>query len=201
MQAPQRMHFRECQKSGMPSRRLRPLSTSTMCSSPSSPRSSEMGSVLSERGSFRTSGEQPQKDAHVFHTRDQLFNADACNMERWHRSPDIGVSFVGADHERARFGDREIAACHARSRGQKPWTRVVSHHFGQKMWVIVMRIGTDGAREHLSYVLPRFVDGGEDNMAGWLAIELLDSFTQIRFDDLDAAPFQKGRHLTLFLEH
>ena len=34
MQAPQRMHFSECQKSGNPSRRLRPLSTSTMCSSP-----------------------------------------------------------------------------------------------------------------------------------------------------------------------
>ena len=59
------------------------------------------------------------------------------------------------------------------------------------MWVIVMRIGTDGAREHLSYVLPRFVDGGEDNMAGWLAIELLDSFTQIRFDDLDATILQE----------
>src|SRR5438445_11263381 len=34
MQAPQRMHLSECQKSAMPSRRLRPLSTSTMCNSP-----------------------------------------------------------------------------------------------------------------------------------------------------------------------
>ena len=31
MQAPQRMHFSELQKSGSPNRSLRPLSTSTMC--------------------------------------------------------------------------------------------------------------------------------------------------------------------------
>ena len=32
--APQRIHFSECQKSGVPSRVDRPLSTSTMCNSP-----------------------------------------------------------------------------------------------------------------------------------------------------------------------
>src|ERR1700721_2862546 len=34
MQGPHRMHLSECQKSGIPSLRVRPLSTNTMCSSP-----------------------------------------------------------------------------------------------------------------------------------------------------------------------
>ena len=64
-----------------------------------------------------------------------------------------------------------------------------------------MRIGTDGAGEHLRHVLACFVDGGEHNMAGRLTIELLDSFTQIRFDHLDSAVLEVRRHAAFLLEH
>jgi hypothetical protein len=69
------------------------------------------------------------------------------------------------------------------------------------MGVIVVWISTNGASEQLCHVLPRFVDGWEHNVTWGLTVELLDSFTQIRFDDPDAAVLQEGRHLTLFLEH
>src|SRR3981189_790258 len=38
-------------------------------------------------------------------------------------------------------------------------------------------------------------------MTWGLTVESYYSFTQIRFDDPDAAVLQEGRHLTLFLEH
>jgi hypothetical protein len=89
-------------------------------------------------------------------------------MERRYGCPNIGIAFIGADHEGPRFGDRKIATRHASSRCQKSGTSVVSHDLSQKVWVIVMGISTHGAREDLSHVLPRLVDGREHNMAGWL---------------------------------
>ena len=122
-------------------------------------------------------------------------------MKRRHGSPDVGIAFISADHEGARFGDGEIAARHARPRRQKSGTSVVSHDFSQKVRVVIVRVGTDGAGEQLSHVLPRFVDGGEHNVAGRLSIKLLDSFTQVRFDDLDSAVLEIWRHAALLLEH
>src|SRR6267154_5103978 len=89
----------------------------------------EMGGILSERGPFRTSSQQTQKHAHVFHSWNQLFNTDARNVERRHGSANIGISFIGADHEGSGFGDREITAGHAGPRRQKPGTSVASHGF------------------------------------------------------------------------
>ena len=83
---------------------------------PTLPRAGEMGGILREWSAYRTSREQPQKHTHVFHSRDQLLNADARNMERRHRSPNVGVAFIRADHEGSRFGNGEIAARHTRSR-------------------------------------------------------------------------------------
>src|ERR1700751_209584 len=117
-------------------------------------RSCEMRRILGERSSFRAPGQQSQKYTDVFHARNQLLNADACNMERRHRGSDICVAFVGADHEGSRFGDRKIAPSHARSRSQKSGTSVVSHDLSQKVGIIIVWIGTDGAREELSHVLP-----------------------------------------------
>src|SRR5260370_17829604 len=75
---------------------------------PAFSRSGEMGRILSERGPFRTSSEQTQKHAHVFHSWNQLFNTDARNVEWRHGSANIGISFIGSDHEGSRFGNREI---------------------------------------------------------------------------------------------
>src|SRR5258707_9103264 len=154
-----------------------------------------MGRILGKRTSLRAPGKQSQKYAYVFHSRDQLFDTDACNMERRHRCPDIGIAFVGADHEGSCFSDSKIAPRHARSRCQKSGTCVVSHDLSQKVRIIVPGISTDGPCEYLRNVLACFVDGGEHNMARGLAIELLGSFTQIRFDDLDSPVLQEGAHL------
>src|SRR5258705_13424641 len=69
------------------------------------------------------------------------------------------------------------------------------------MGIIIVWIGTNRAREQLCHVLPRLVDSGEHYVTGRLTIELLDSFTKIRFDDPDSTVLQEGRHMTLFLEH
>ena len=57
MQAPQRMHFSEYQKSAMPSRSERPLSTSTMCISVPSrgARKCEVSCVIGEPSALRDS--------------------------------------------------------------------------------------------------------------------------------------------------
>src|SRR2546426_5589392 len=108
-------------------------------------------------------------------------------MEWRHSSANIGISFIGADHEGSRFGDCEITPGHARSRREKSRTSIVPHELGKMLRVVIARIGAYGASEQLSHVLARLVDGWEHNMAGRLAIKLLDSFAQIRFDDLDSA--------------
>ena len=153
MQAPQRMHLSECQKSGIPSRRLLPLSHQDNVQLPAFSRSSEMGRILSERRPFRTSRQETQKDTHVFHPRNHLLNTDARNMERRHGCSNIGISFVGADHESSRFGDRKIAAGHAGSCRQKPRTSIVTHELGQVVRVVIAGIGTYGASKHISHIL------------------------------------------------
>src|ERR1700731_4153142 len=122
-------------------------------------------------------------------------------MERRHRSSNVGISFISADHEGPGFGNREIASCHRCSRSQESRTSVIANDLRQEVGIIVVWIGTNRAREQLCHVLPRLVDSGEHDVTGWLTIELLDSFTQIRFDDLDSTVLQEGSHMTLFLEH
>src|SRR5882757_1409741 len=164
------------------------------------PWSREVRRILGEGRSFRTPGQQSQKYAHIFHSRDQLLDTDACNMERRYGGPDIGIAFVGANHEGSSLGDRKIATRHASSRSQKSRTSVIANNLGQKVGVIVVWIGANRGREHAGNVLPRLVYGGEHDVAGLLAIQLLDPFTQVRFDNRHSPAFQKGRHLTLFLE-
>src|ERR1700722_16058421 len=77
--------------------------------------SGEMRRILSKRRTLRAARQKTQKYAHVFHPRNRLFNADACNMNGRNGGSDISISFIGADHEGSRFGYGEIAARHAGS--------------------------------------------------------------------------------------
>src|SRR5580704_1061871 len=93
-------------------------------------RPTEMRGVLREWGPFRAPSEKAQENAHVLYSWDQLLDTDARDVKRRHSRPDIGITFVGADHESARLSDRKVAARHTGTRSQKSRTGIVPHDLG-----------------------------------------------------------------------
>src|SRR3954453_2160828 len=138
---------------------------------PAFSRSSEVRGILRQGLAQWTSGQQAQEYAHVFHSRNQLFDADARNVQWGHGSANISISFIGAHKERSCFGDREVRTSDTGSRGEKPRPSVISHGFGQEVWIIVTRIRTNGSCEEPSDILTSLMNGGSHDVARWLTVQ------------------------------
>src|SRR6516162_9698237 len=129
MQAPQRMHLSEYQKSGMPSRCVRPLSTKTMCSSAPGrgARKCEVYCVMGEPSALRQHADEHAK---VLDLWNDLLDADADDVQLGHIGGKVGIAFVGTDDEAAVLGDRKIRAGHTGFGAQEIGARVLPHCLG-----------------------------------------------------------------------
>jgi hypothetical protein len=111
------------------------------------------------------------------------------------------ISFVGADHEGSCFCDREVPACHTRSRRQEAGSGVVPHGLRQIMRIVILGVRPDGSSEEPGYILTGLVNRRHCDVARRLTVQLLNSFTQVRFHHGDSPILQVGSHVALFLEH
>ena len=115
MHAPQRMQLSERRKSSLPQPSLRPLSTSTMCSSPPArgPWKCEVYVVIG--WPVADARQQPQEDAPGLRRAGSASRSPCRRCAAWRqRHAQVGVAFVGADDEAAGLGDGEVHAGDAR---------------------------------------------------------------------------------------
>jgi hypothetical protein len=101
-----------------------------------------------------------------------------------HIGGQVGVAFVGADHECPGLGHREITAGHAGIGGEDNRGGRLTLRFRQIMNVAVGRVGADRLPEHLCDVGPELVDCRHNDAARVLIVELLDALAEVGFDDL-----------------
>ena len=69
------------------------------------------------------------------------------------------------------------------------------------MDIAVCRVGADRPGEHLGDVGPELVHCRHDDMARIFVVELLDTFAEIGFDDLDPDRRHVGPKTALFGQH
>ena len=138
--APQRMQASAERWRGSASRRVRPLSTSTMWSSAPGRGPVTQARVRRDRLAGRAAREQAQE-----HRRGRRASARSFSMPRqatWTRRQahaEVGVAFVGDDHERAALGDREVRAGDRRVGGEEARAQVRARDLGEPAGVRLAR--------------------------------------------------------------
>src|SRR5476651_1020167 len=172
MQAPQRMHFSEYQKSSIASRAERPLSTSTKCISAPfrGPRKCDVYCVIGEPSALRDS---------------MRMNTPRCSS--------LGITFsmpIDAMCSGGTFALRSAlpsfvhtvmppVSATAKLQPVMPASAFrisgrVAPRFGEVMHIAVIRIGPERLRKHPGDVGCELVNRRHDDMRGALMIELLD---------------------------
>lgn len=114
---------------------------------------------------------------------------------------EVGVALVGAHHHGAGLGDGEIRTRHAGIGAQEAGPRGAALALGQVVHVAVVWVGAQRAREDLGHVGAQLVHRRHHDVAGRLVVELLDAFTEVGLDDLDASLLEEGPHLAFVGEH
>jgi len=109
------------------------------------PGPTEMRRVLGYRRAQRAARQEADEHRQMLEAGDGLLDADRGDMQLRHVGRQVGVTLVGADHEGAGLGDREIAAGHAGIGGENQRARRFALRFRQIVNVAVLRIGTDRA--------------------------------------------------------
>ncbi len=122
-------------------------------------------------------------------------------MQRRHRRAQIGVALVGADHDRAGLRHREVGAGHAGFRVEEVGPRGDPRVLAQVMGIVVVRIGAEGAGEHLGDIAAQLVHRRHHDVARRLVVQLLDALAEIRLDDVDPAPRQIRPQFALVGQH
>ena len=113
----------------------------------------------------------------------------------------VGIAFVGANHESAGFGDAEVHAGQARFGFQENFAQVLAGRPGQVGGVADPFGCTQGAVKELAHFFFFQVNGRQHDVAGGLMAKLHDPFSQIGVHDVDVVPFEEGVQAALFGEH
>jgi hypothetical protein len=164
-------------------------------------RPGEVRRILGKRRTHGASRKQTKENAHVFHSRNELLNTDARDVQGRNGGAYIGIALVCADYECSRLGDSEVPARHSRSGSQETRASVVAHGLGEEMWIVVIRVGPNFPREDPCNVMPCLVNGGNYDVAWGLPVELLDALAEIGFGYPNSPVFKEVRHSAFFLEH
>src|SRR5246127_1601452 len=201
MHAPQRMHFSECQNSGIPSLRVRPLSTNTICSSPPffGPVKCEEYCVSGEPTALR---DNKRRKTPMSSTRGTSFSMPMLAMCNGGTAAPMSAfpSFVQTRNVPV-SAMAKFPPVHPRPRREKPGTSIVAHRFGQKMRIVIIRVRPNRPREELRYILPCLVNGRHDDMAWGVAIRLLNPFPKIGLRHLEPTVLEERHHSAFLLEH
>ena len=122
-------------------------------------------------------------------------------MQPGKRHAEVGVAFVGADDNTARFGDGEVHARDARLRGDELVAQVPPRRLGQ-----IVRVGRPLFRpqafvKQLADFFLLDVDGRQHDVARRLVAKLHDPFAQIRVNDFDAVLLEIRIQVAFLGEH
>ena len=133
---------------------------------------------------------------------DDLLQADGGNVELRAGGGHVGIALVGAYHDVARLGNAEVGTGHAGLGGEELVAQRQARPVGEIRGVVVAHVVADAfLLEELAHVVVAQVDGGHDNVAGLLPLQLDDALAEVGLDDLDAACLEVGVHLALLGEH
>ena len=135
-------------------------------------------------------GEDGKERQRLLHRRDDFFKPHQRDMNLGERGDHAPVPLVRDEAERSRLGDGEIDATDSHPGAEELLAELHPRDGGQLLRLVAdVRVEFFG--EQGRDLLPRFVNGGRDQMAGRLARELEDPLAEIRLEGLDARALQR----------
>ena len=114
-------------------------------------------------------------------------NAEGGDIQFRERSPHIGISFIGTDHDITGRGHGKVRARHGCFRIQEKVAQVLAGSVRQVSRVEVSFLRTHFLFKKFAHLLAFDVNGGQDDVARFKMHQLKDTFAQIGFHDVNAA--------------
>ena len=145
--------------------------------------------------------QQANEDRQLRHAGNQFFDPHTGNVDLRQGDAQVGIAFVGADHQATRFGDGEVDAGDARLGREEFFAQVPACGFRQ-----VFRVGGAGGRpqvlmENLPDVFFLQMDRRQHDMTGRFLAKLHDPFAEIGVDDFDSVLFEERIEVTFLGQH
>jgi len=146
-----------------------------------------MRSIGGHRLSGSRTGKQSGKYPQSVQIRHNLFHTEGGDIQFRERSPHIGISFIGTDHDITGRGHGKVRARHGCFRIQEKVAQVLAGSVRQVSRVEVSFLRTHFLFKKFAHLLAFDVNGGQDDVARFKMHQLKDTFAQIGFHDINAA--------------
>ncbi|OAV74065.1 hypothetical protein Barb7_02491 [Bacteroidales bacterium Barb7] len=145
--------------------------------------------------------QQAGVNAQRIEIRYDFLQTDGHDMHLGERSAHIGIPFVGADNDVARFGNGKVAARHAGIGTQELVAKMLPRRACEVGRVAVARLRAQLFLKQLAHFLPFDVNGRHHDMAGGNVHKLYDTLAEVSFHHVNALLNQVLVQVALFGQH